>query len=551
MAKQNKPSLGTTIRQNSSGVLAALMCIVIGLVIGLIALFIINPEHALVDGFWRILQGGFYDFPYGCGKVLTQTAPLIMTGLSVAFAFKTGLFNIGAAGQYTLGAFGALYFAIVLGMPWWVCLLVSAVFGALWGAIPGIFKAYLNINEVITSIMFNWIGLYLVNEIIYGRGSGVMYDAHNTRTWKLATSAPQAQIPSCGMSELFHTSNTTIAIFLAIIVAIVVWVVLEKTTFGYELKAVGLNKNAARYAGINEKKNVILSMTIAGALAGFGAGLFYLSGGGEWNPLNSTSLPAMGFNGIATALLANSNPIGTIFSSLFISHISVGGAYLPTKYFPSEIADLISGIIIYLCAFSMLFRTSCGMSELFHTSNTTIAIFLAIIVAIVVWVVLEKTTFGYELKAVGLNKNAARYAGINEKKNVILSMTIAGALAGFGAGLFYLSGGGEWNPLNSTSLPAMGFNGIATALLANSNPIGTIFSSLFISHISVGGAYLPTKYFPSEIADLISGIIIYLCAFSMLFRTLFERKLIHKKDTANANAEPAAKAVTKPEKEGK
>lgn len=122
------------------------------------------------------------------------------------------------------------------------------------GAIPGIFKAYLNINEVITSIMFNWIGLYLVNEIIYGRGSGVMYDAHNTRTWKLATNAPQAQIPSCGMSELFHTSNTTIAIFLAIIVAIVVWVVLEKTTFGYELKAVGLNKNAARYAGINEKK---------------------------------------------------------------------------------------------------------------------------------------------------------------------------------------------------------------------------------------------------------------------------------------------------------
>ena len=105
MAKQNKPSLGTTIRQNSSGVLAALMCIVIGLVIGLIALFIINPEHALVDGFWRILQGGFYDFPYGCGKVLTQTAPLIMTGLSVAFAFKTDLFNIGAAGQVYAGRF--------------------------------------------------------------------------------------------------------------------------------------------------------------------------------------------------------------------------------------------------------------------------------------------------------------------------------------------------------------------------------------------------------------------------------------------------------------
>lgn len=151
----------------------------------------------------------------------------------------------------------------------------------------------------------------------------------------------------------------------------------------------------------------------------------------------------------------------------------------------------------------------------------------------------------------GLNKSAARYAGINEKKNIILSMAIAGALAGFGAGLYYLSNVSQWNPLNSTSLPAMGFNGISVALLASSNPIGTIFSAIFISHISVGGSFLSTKYYPTEISDLISGIIIYLCAFSMLFRTLFERKLIHKKDTANANAEPAAKAVTKPEKEGK
>lgn len=366
----NKKKLShSSLNSSITSVLAALLCILIGLVVGFLVLLAINPAHAWGDGFVRILKGGFHDAPYGVGKELANAAPLIMTGLSVAFAFKTGLFNIGAAGQYTLGAYGALYCAIMLKLPWFVCLIAATILGGIWGAIPGFFKAYFNINEVITSIMFNWIGLYLVNEIIYGRGSGVMYDAHNTRTWKLATNAPQAQIPSCGMSELFHTSNTTIAIFLAIIVAIVVWVVLEKTTFGYELKAVGLNKNAARYAGINEKKNVILSMTIAGALAGFGAGLFYLSGGGEWNPLNSTSLPAMGFNGIATALLANSNPIGTIFSSLFISHISVGGAYLPTKYFPSEIADLISGIIIYLCAFSMLFRTLFE-KKLIHKKDT-------------------------------------------------------------------------------------------------------------------------------------------------------------------------------------
>ena len=352
--KPNKTAMA--LRQKGSSVLAAILCILIGLVVGLAALFIINAEHAWDQGFVRIIQGGFYDFPYGVGRTLTNSAPLIMTGLSVAFAFKTGLFNIGAAGQYTLGAFGALYCALILHLPWYLCLLASALFGAVWGAIPGIFKAYLNINEVITSIMFNWIGLYMVNEIVYARGTGAMYDVKSTRTWKLVDTSPESVIPSAGLSELFHTPSTTIAIFLAIAVAIVIWVVLEKTTFGYELKAVGLNKNAARYAGINEKKNIILSMTIAGALAGFGAGLLYLSGGAEWNPLNTTTLPAMGFNGIATALLAASHPIGTIFSSIFISHITVGGSFLPTRYFPAEIADLISGIIIYLCAFAMLFR---------------------------------------------------------------------------------------------------------------------------------------------------------------------------------------------------
>ena len=360
MAKQKTTrslDVRAKLHQSVNTVMAALLCILIGLLVGLLVLLIINPEHAWADGFMRIIQGGFYDYPYGVGRTLVNGAPLIMTGLSVAFAFKTGLFNIGAAGQYTLGAFGGLYCALVLHLPWFVCLLVSALLGAVWGAIPGIFKAYLNINEVITSIMFNWIGLYLVCEVIYGRGAGPMYDANNTRTWKVQDVSAGSLIPSMGLSEYFHTTSNTIAIFLAIAVAILIWVVLEKTTFGYELKAVGLNKNAARYAGINEKKNIILSMTIAGALAGFGAGLLYLSGGAEWNPLNTTTLPAMGFNGIATALLASSHPIGTIFSSLFVSHITVGGSFLPTRYFPTEIADLISGIIIYLCAFAMLFRS--------------------------------------------------------------------------------------------------------------------------------------------------------------------------------------------------
>jgi simple sugar transport system permease protein len=336
-------------------ILASLICIVIGLLVGLIILYCINAENAL-DGFSRILKGGFYLQPKGIGSEITQAAPLIMTGLSVAFAFKTGLFNIGAAGQYTVGVFGALYFALVLNAPWYVCLLAAMLCGAIWGAVPGIFKAYFNVNEVITSIMFNWIGLYLVNELMYSTVKG-MYDMNTTRTYKISAVSTGSLIPSGGLNTIFKTSSTTIAIFIAIAIAIVMYIILNKTTFGYELKACGFNKDAAKYAGINERRNIVLSMTISGALAGVGAGLYYLSGASEWNPQVATALPAIGFNGIPVALLALSNPIGVVFAALFVAHVSVGGSYLPTKFYQPEIADLIVAVIIYLCAFVMLFKS--------------------------------------------------------------------------------------------------------------------------------------------------------------------------------------------------
>lgn len=336
-------------------IVASIICIVIGLLVGLIILYCINSEQAW-EGFTRIIKGGFFMKPKGIGTVLSQAAPLIMTGLSVAFAFKTGLFNIGAAGQYTVGALGALYFGLVWKAPWFVCLLAAMVFGALWGAIPGIFKAYFNVNEVITAIMFNWIGLYMVNELIYKGVLGDMYDLKTAKTYSLRAVSPQSMIPDMGLNAIFKTKSTTIAIFIAMIIAILVYIIINKTTFGYELKACGYNKDAAKYAGINDKKNIVLSMTIAGGLAGIGAGLYYLSGVAEWNPQVSTALPAMGFNGISVALLALSNPIGVIFAALFVSHITVGGGYLPTKYFQPEIADVIIAVIIYLCAFVMLFK---------------------------------------------------------------------------------------------------------------------------------------------------------------------------------------------------
>ena len=355
---ENKQSLRGQLASSEAfvSVAASLICIVIGLLLGLVALAVINVEHAFGDGLMVILTSGLKS-ARNMGTVLANGAPLIMTGLSVGFAFKTGLFNIGAAGQYTLGAFGALYCAIVLQLPWYLCLLAAMVLGAIWGAIPGFFKAYLNINEVITSIMFNWIGLYLVNDIMYGKGKSPLYDLATTKTHSLRKVAPQSMIPSCGMSGVFgNLQSVTIAIFIAVFLAIVVYIVLSKTTFGFELKACGFNKNAAQYAGINDKRNIILSMTIAGALAGIGAGLYYLSTVAEWNPQVSTSLPAIGFNGISAALLACSNPIATIFSSLFISYITVGGTKLSTQYYTKEIADVITALIIYLCAFSLLFK---------------------------------------------------------------------------------------------------------------------------------------------------------------------------------------------------
>lgn len=382
MLKKNSGFRLENAKSAVSSLLASLICILIGLFIGFIVLFVLgwvtvsqkgsNAGFAEMlritweQGFSRLLEGGFYKFAniipgMGVRSELLQIAPLIMTGLSVAFAFKTGLFNIGAAGQYTVGAFMALYTSLVLKQPWYVCLLAAALGGAVWGAIPGFFKAYLNVNEVITAIMFNWIGLYGVNTLIYQGGTGPMFNINTTKTYAIKQVSPQSLLPTFNIpaGDKNYFSNMylpSISVFIAIGVAILIWVVLSKTVFGYELKACGLNKHAAKYAGINDRRNIVLSMTIAGALAGLGAGLFYLSGSKEWEPLNSTALPAAGFNGISVALLASSNPVGAIFSATFVAHITEGGSYMEASIFPKEVASIISGVVIYLCAFSLLFR---------------------------------------------------------------------------------------------------------------------------------------------------------------------------------------------------
>ena len=163
-------------------------------------------------------------------------------------------------------------------------------------------------------------------------------------------------LPSLGLGALFNNNQYVgLAIPLSVLMAILVWVVLEKTKFGYELKATGYNKNAAKYCGMAEKRNIILSLMISGALAGMGAAMLYLTGYEQWQ-CSTSSVPAMGFNGIAAAFLGGLNPIGTVLASFFIQHITAGGAYVDKSMYCAQISDLISALIIYLCGFVLFMK---------------------------------------------------------------------------------------------------------------------------------------------------------------------------------------------------
>jgi simple sugar transport system permease protein len=268
----------------------------------------------------------------------------------VLFAYKVGLFNIGAAGQYVVGACASLLAALAWGWSWLPCLLFAVVVGALYGAIVGLLKSFCNVNEVISGIMLNWIGLYTTNMILAS-----VKESTSPYTLHLKNAAPQAMLPTLGLEELFNNKNVTIAVPLAVLTAVIILIILDKTRLGYELKATGNNKNAAKYAGMAERRNIILTLMIAGALAALGGAFLYLTDFEQWS-VTQSSVPGMGFNGIAAAFLGGLNPIGTIFASYFIQHITVGGAFVDKTMYSSQISDLISSIIIYLCGFVLFIK---------------------------------------------------------------------------------------------------------------------------------------------------------------------------------------------------
>lgn len=361
--------------------LSSLISIVVGLLVGGIVVLIVGlvepkiTSGSIWDGIRLIFAGilstgrdaaGSLTWGFNAqniGNMLFRATPLIMTGLSVAVAFKTGLFNIGAPGQYLMGTLASL--CIALGIPsssvpagviWVLALLGGMLAGALWGAIPGLLKALLNINEVLACIMTNWIAANLVTWMFDISNFKNMVE--NTKSGYIyKTTYNGVATPKLGLDKLFPGSQINAGILLAILLAIVVYIIMQKTTFGYQLKACGSNRHAARYAGIPDKRNIVLSMAIAGALAGTGAALYWLSGNTEFYWTTYQSLPAVGFNGIPVALLAINNPIGVIFAGIFMAMLDIVGMQLTNLTAYNEyITDVIIAVIVYLSAFSLVIR---------------------------------------------------------------------------------------------------------------------------------------------------------------------------------------------------
>jgi simple sugar transport system permease protein len=336
--------------------LPSIMAIFVGLLAGFIILLVSNPVQS-GRGFVTILTGGFSDL-FNLGQVLYYATPIIMTGLSVGFAGKTGLFNIGASGQFTFGMYASILAAIKFSslpgpLLCIVAILAGILAGALWGLIPGLLKAHCNVHEVIACIMMNYIGMYLVNHLI--RVTGI-YDQLKNMTMRVPT---HANLPDAGLSTLFSTggrpSSVSSGILIAIFVSILIYIVLEKTKFGYELKSCGFNHEAAHYAGINEKRGIMLSMLIAGGLAGLGGALIALGGAGRGVTVVDV-LAGEGFMGIPVALLGINNPIGIIFSGFLIAYLTQSGFLLQRLNFAPEIIDIIIAVIIYFSALALLLK---------------------------------------------------------------------------------------------------------------------------------------------------------------------------------------------------
>lgn len=345
-----KKSLG------SSKILFTIISILLGLLVGALVLVIAGFDP--IEGF-RNLFLGIFKSPRNMGWAIVTSTPIILTGLGVAFAFKTGLFNMGAEGQFIIGTIVAFLVGYNLDLPPVilpiVAIVLAMVIGAIYGAIAGFIKAKFGIHEVISTIMLNWIAFYFQNYIVYRFRQPNSMSSFNVADKAKITLFTDAAKRFDGFFSKFFRAPIHWGTIIAIVAVIIVWYILNKTTLGYELKAVGLNKEASQYGGINAGNKIIQSMAISGAICSL-AGVTQVLGF-TYNLSILSSMQNFGFDGLAVSLLASNNPIGVIFSGLFFGSLKYAGGNLQrTMGVPSEIISIIIGTIILFTAVPLVFR---------------------------------------------------------------------------------------------------------------------------------------------------------------------------------------------------
>lgn len=343
-------------RLNTDGIAtlsASALAAIAGLLLALVILLACDAKNAW-RGFLTLVTGGIREGGIkAVGDILYQATPIMMCGAGLAIAFKANVFNIGGGGQFLLGSFVAVYGAIQWdflpgALRWIVPLVAAALAGGIWAMIPGLLKAYRNVNVIISTIMMNYLARYLVNSLIKA-------SIYNVTTGQSKAIPAEAVMPTLGLDRVFPGSSAGLGIVLSVVICIVIHVIVNKTTFGYEVRACGLNEYACKFAGVKEKRTVVLSIMLSGALVALGGALLYLSGSGRNIRVYDTQ-PTEGFTAISIAILAGNSPLGVILSSLFIAFLTIGGQYIQSYGFVKEIVNIVTSAVIYLSAFALLLR---------------------------------------------------------------------------------------------------------------------------------------------------------------------------------------------------
>ena len=332
--------------------LYTVIAIIIGFVIG--AIFLAAAGISPAEAYGKLFNGVFGK-PKFMIWTLVYAAPLIFTGLSVAFSLRTGVFNIGAEGQFVVGAMAACACGILVKLPpvlhAIVCVIVAAVAGCIWSYLVGLLKVKRGIHEVLSFIMFNWIAFYLSNFLV---NTVALHKEGSGEATKNVLDSARLLFPE-GILKALDCTGANWGFILAIAASVAMWIIIEKTTLGYKLKAVGFNKDAATFGGINANKSILTALGISGALAGIGGAVQVLGMSGRISQFAGQE--GYGFQGITVALIAGSNPLGCILAGIFYGAMKYGGAKLTMVGAPEEVIDIIMGCVIIFIAISGVFKT--------------------------------------------------------------------------------------------------------------------------------------------------------------------------------------------------